>query len=424
MAITQADPNIILGLDRFNPAESFQRGRDNRLLGLAQQGQIEAQAQQTELRGVEAERATEDRATEEENIRQFKSIAEGIRQIGPVPTSEEQVPEFIQKLETRRAELLTANPNANTQDTDQTLQKARAGDFQGIQQDFDQIMQLNEQLRAQGVGVDFIAPTTAAKRQTLKDATGRQRFVDTGQPVFDLGDTTANTPSALLEGLTADQKRAGMEAFRLAGGGDKGIKALQDAVKTRGEQTLREDVPQLLRDSFPNASPAEFEQLEAAARAGKTPESGLKSAQTVRVEQRRLKKAQGFQTRAVSLLKGLLTNPELDDVTGSIEGKFERTTSDAEANAIADIEEVSNILTSDNLDLMTGILSDTDIAILRSLAAGGLIRTRGDQRFRKDVQEIINKLESVPVRTVDSGPSRVGQGQADELNALRQELGF
>ena len=44
---------------------------------------------------------------------------------------------------------------------------------------------------------------------------------------------------------------------------------------------------------------------------------------------------------------------------------------------------------------MTGVLSETDILIIRSLAAGGLDRTRSDDRFRSDLEELKGKLSNI-----------------------------
>jgi hypothetical protein len=162
--------------------------------------------------------------------------------------------------------------------------------------------------------------------------------------------------------------------------------------------------------------------------ASKTTEGGLEAATKIREEQRRVKKAKDFQARALDLMDRILNNPELDDVIGGIEGKRGGTgddslipvfLSDDEANAIADIEEAQNILTSDNLDLMSGVLSETDIKILKSLAGGALNRTRGFDRFTGDLTELKNKLSSTMVTTVDDNASSDIEAKKARLAELR-----
>jgi hypothetical protein len=216
------------------------------------------------------------------------------------------------------------------------------------------------------------------------------------------------TPPALLADIDDPQLKAKVDAaFTTAGGGSKGLEAMAKQLDQGTRQEQRASSPQIIQSSFPNASDAERTQLQAAMDAAKNTESGLKEAAKIRTEQRRLKKAKGFQERAVFLLDKVLNNPELNDVIGSSEGKDEgflfgdKIRSDKEAEAIADIKELESILTAENLSLMTGVLSETDIAIIRSLGAGALIRTRGEDRFIEDVTELKDKLSSQLVQTVD-----------------------
>ena len=143
----------------------------------------------------------------------------------------------------------------------------------------------------------------------------------------------------------------------------------------------------------------------------KTTESGLKAAGKIRSDQRRNKKAQAFQIRAVELLTKILASDELDDVLGSIEGSIDFRIQDAEAEIISDIEEATNILTADNMDLMSGVLSESDIRILKTISGGGLNRKRSEERFRTDVQTMIDKLNSQQVLTVDDQQKVVDQNR-------------
>ena len=207
-------------------------------------------------------------------------------------------------------------------------------------------------------------------------------------------------PPVLLEDLSPDLGDKAGAAYTAAGGGKEGMIAYQKQVDKGTEQERRLSSPKILAASFPKASPAEMAQLQGAMDGAKTTESGLKEATKVREEQRRLVKAKGFQERAIDLLNGILDNPELDDVLGSIEGAIDFRLQDSEAELIADIEEAGNILTADNLSLMSGVLSESDIKILKNLAGGGLIRTRSSDRFKRDVEKLRDKLSSQMVVTI------------------------
>jgi hypothetical protein len=220
---------------------------------------------------------------------------------------------------------------------------------------------------------------------------------------------TPQIPDVLLQDLSPSLAPKAAAAFSAAGGGKDGLSAYQKIVDTGTEQQRRQASPAILKANFPQATKAESTQLQGAMDAAKTTESGLQAASKVRVEQQRLKKAKVFQKRGIELLDNILTNPELNDVVGSIEGSDEsvipfggtKIRSDGEANAIADITEAGNIFTADNLKLMSGVLSETDIKILSNLAGGALNRLRGEDRFREDVQDLRDRLSSELVVTID-----------------------
>ena len=216
------------------------------------------------------------------------------------------------------------------------------------------------------------------------------------------GDPNIVTPPALLDGLPEGTARKVDAVFRAAGGGKDGIDSINKVMEDFDEQERRQLAPNILTNSFPNASEAERSQLDAAMSAAKNTETGLAEAQKIRTEQRRLKKAKSFQERAVSLLDRIIKDPQLSDVTGSIQGAYDsRPFSDAESSLIADIAEAQNILTADNLDLMTGVLSETDMGVIRSLAGGALNRRRGTDKFLSDVSSLRGSLSSKTVQTVD-----------------------
>lgn len=278
---------------------------------------------------------------------------------------------------------------------------AQEGRFGELNQGLDNLFQA-------GVSTGFLRPERQATQpQGFTLRAGETRFGPSGEVIAGVAPeaaevaTQAEIPQVLTEGLDPELASRGAAAFSAAGGGKDGLKAFQSIVDKGTEQQRRAASPQILKSSFPNASEAESVQLQSAMDAAKTTEAGLKAAGKVREEQRRLVKAKGFQQRAVDLLSGILGNDELGDVLGSIEGAIDIRLQDSESELIADIEEAGNILTSDNLNLMSGVLSESDIKILKNLAGGALTRTRSEDRFRADVEKLRDKLASKLVTTAD-----------------------
>lgn len=212
--------------------------------------------------------------------------------------------------------------------------------------------------------------------------------------------TAPTLPPSLAADTTPEQAQVLEDVFTASGGGDKGVKAVAAQKETFRENNQRANAPAILAERFPKATPAQLKQLQAAVDGGKTVADGFKAAGKIREKQRQVEKGDTFRQRALEVANRLLENDELDDVTGSIDAKDEsfipfggeKFRGDNEANAIADIKEIGNILTADNLDIMTGVLSETDINIIRSLAAGGLDRSRSDERFREDLVRIRDSL--------------------------------
>lgn len=288
----------------------------------------------------------------------------------------------------------------DTSSSQGALQLAIDGDLEGVRRGADNLVEVGvrqgeikpEQIKAPAAGFTLSEGQQRFDAQGKLIASGLRKKSDVEK---------AQIPTILLEGLDAELAPKASAAFTAAGGGDKGLKAFQSIVDKGTEQQRRLASPAIIKSSFPQASEAETTQLQSAMDAAKTTEAGLKAAGKVREEQRRTKKAQGFQVRAIELLDSILVNDELDDVLGSVEGAIDFRLQDSESELIADIEEAGNILTADNLSLMSGVLSETDIKILKNLAGGGLIRTRSLDRFTSDVGAIRDKLSSQMVVTVD-----------------------
>jgi hypothetical protein len=217
------------------------------------------------------------------------------------------------------------------------------------------------------------------------------------------------TPPELLRGLPTEVAEKHDAVYRAAGGGKDGLDALNKLSEKLSEQDRRAQSENILAASFPNASEDEMTELKAAMSAAENTEAGLKQARTVREDQRKTKKGKQFQQRAVSLLRKIVDNPNLPDVLGSLEGSvdFLSVLDDDEAELISDIEEASNILTAENLDLMSGVLSESDIALLKSLSTGGLNRRRTEDRFISDVQSMIERLSNG--QPAEESESQVGR---------------
>jgi hypothetical protein len=238
-------------------------------------------------------------------------------------------------------------------------------------------------------------------------------------------------PQTLLEGLDSTTSAKASAAFQAAGGGNVGLAAMQSEIDRGAELQKRQEVPNILQNSFPQASEAEMNEIRAAVDAAGSVEEGLSASKEIRAEQRKLKDAKGYQIRTLNLIDRILESEELNDVTGGIEGgrignffgAFDKQNSDL----IADIEELGNSLTTGSLDLMSGTLTDKDIELLRDKAAGGLKRKRSEKLFREDVQEIRDRLSSTMILTTDErasqGSSQMATGDQEGDVATNPQTG-
>jgi hypothetical protein len=216
-----------------------------------------------------------------------------------------------------------------------------------------------------------------------------------------LGGKGAAIPPSLIKGLPDDMAARVSDAFTASGGGDKGMKAANEERVLVHEDMRRGKAHESLSIIYPNVTPEEMTQLQAAIDTAPSVEKGLATAETVRTNQRSAQKAAVMSDRSLILVNNILANSELKDVVGSSEGKFGGTDqptgalpliggfiSDKEAEAIADIEEITNILTVPAMKIMTGILSESDLRLLKTISGGAFNRTRGIERFKLDVGQI------------------------------------
>lgn len=100
--------------------------------------------------------------------------------------------------------------------------------------------------------------------------------------------------------------------------------------------------------------------------------------------------AKDAQSRALDVVEQLLDKENID-ATKRAFGTVDRllpTMRQGTANVEAKLEELESILTAENLDMMTGVLSESDVKMLRQIAAGGLNRKLGDKQAIKNLKQL------------------------------------
>ncbi len=177
------------------------------------------------------------------------------------------------------------------------------------------------------------------------------------------------------------------EAYRAAGGGKDGLAAIdriQDnyrddakAEKVRDKEQKVADqwdqLPRALGVRFPNTTEEEMAALVETAQLADTPEKGIKLAADLRKTQKQEAKKARVTEQIPGLIDGILSNPEWKDVIGVFDdsaiGNFIRM-DQGEADAIAMFDLLGDVMTGENLDMMTGVLSESDLQVLRNIGAG------------------------------------------------------
>lgn len=132
--------------------------------------------------------------------------------------------------------------------------------------------------------------------------------------------------------------------------------------------------------------------------------------------------------RAFAITEGLL-QPErrgaVEGTVGPLQGRLPsfRTKS---ADVEADLKELQDLLTLDNLDRMSGVLSETDIKLLAN-AASGIDLTASEERMFAKLQEIQGRIADAARRSgVNLTPQQnggSGEGRSAEAGGVRF-LGF
>jgi len=413
-------------LNLMNQQHSEQRADDR----FNVQQEAARQAEERQKRQWEAEQAYKERDYNDKRQSQFDKIADdnATKTLFGLDYALKNNPNMVGEILGRRKQLtdkLIENgwqPENGMTETDGLIQAYQTGDLESIK-------------NFTNAGMHYLKQTGAVNTpetfETITDAQGNpiaQRSSTSGKlisdprapkaPLVQIGPDgyapdTPDLPQPILNTLPEEQRPVVNATYKAAGGGEAGIKAVKDTKKTFDEAARRKQSSQLLARRFPNATAPEMSQLQAAVDSAETVEKGIERASKIREEQIRLVKAAEFQDNAIQLLENIVNSDQLGDVTGPIEGRYDtRLFSEAESNLIADIKEAGDILLSDNLKLMTGVLSETDIQVLKNLAAGGLDRVRGEEKVRSRAEQMLKRLRSV--RAHDVIRNRYSQPKTDE----------
>ena len=239
-------------------------------------------------------------------------------------------------------------------------------------------------------------------------------------------------PDVLIADLDEDVAALAAAAYRGGNGGSSGMAAASKVIEDSRELSRMENMAVSLSEIFPSAAGAEMEELQSIVRNAESYEKGMESAQKRRESQKMDSAGRENKLRGIQLVNRILDNKELKAVIGGMEGSHsidsrQHMFDQLEINAIADIENLADILTGDNLGMMSGVLSESDMKIIANIAGGGLNRQRSLEVFKADIMAIKEVLErafspdSAPVVTSTTVTPRTSTGtptlqsQADSI---------
>jgi hypothetical protein len=133
----------------------------------------------------------------------------------------------------------------------------------------------------------------------------------------------------------------------------------------------------------------------------------------------KIKTAEDLRITALDLTNNILEKQKLfPEVLGPLQGRVDFRLNDDEADLINDINELSDILLSDKLKLMSGVLSESDIKILQRIASGGLNRASSQERFMNRLLDVQNAFKG------SEKDSLVQDQKRARLEQLRKEAGL
>lgn len=138
-------------------------------------------------------------------------------------------------------------------------------------------------------------------------------------------------------------------------------------------------------------------------------------------------------TEAVKVVDDLLGAKELDDIIGSFEGSFTSPfISGGEQDLINKANRLQSLLTVDNLKLMSGVLTDRDIAFLTNVASGLNISDNGilgseegvRERLREIKQTITSKLNQRAEEATQTSQQQTQQSTQSQPQPTQEALDF
>jgi hypothetical protein len=349
-----------------------------KMRGLAIQGQ----EQQQQMQGLAMQRQQAQNVSQQD-VEAAKAMISGAYQLKGITDPAQK----LQFLAERQRQFKEAG--FNTAGIDDALNYARVGDWDTLSAKTDELISLGDQMK--------FGPQ---KTETSSDT------------------DSLVLPSSVTDGLSDSEKLAAQGAFEAAGGGKDGLKAARIAASDVGERSQKANAPELVQSLFPKATGDQKEQLSKVIQSAKSLESGIKAAKEMRAGQRQESKALQFKDKAISLLKRIKSSDQIGDVVGSLEGAYDWRLSDSESELIADITEASNILTAENLDLMSGVLSESDLALLKNISGGSLNRKRSEESFRRDLDSLINTLSKASGADLPEEVQNIGAGQFTTKSGL------
>lgn len=205
-------------------------------------------------------------------------------------------------------------------------------------------------------------------------------------------------PDVLIADLDEDVAALAAAAYKGGNGGSSGMAAASKVIEDSRELSRMSNMDVSLSEIFPSAAGAEMEELQSIVRNAESYEKGVALAQTRRESQKMDSAGRENKLRGIQLVNRILDNKELKAVIGGMEGSHsidsrQHMFDQLEINAIADIENLADILTGDNLGMMSGVLSESDMKIIANIAGGGLNRQRSLEVFKADIKDIKEVLE-------------------------------
>jgi hypothetical protein len=169
----------------------------------------------------------------------------------------------------------------------------------------------------------------------------------------------------------------------------------EESIIKREEMKLDRETDELKRDEIKNKIDASKQKVEDATRA----------------KQEAANTAINASTSLLNSIDKLAGNSGYIDSLTGYRGRLPGSATDEGVEADALLDNITNSLTLDNLKLMTGVLTDKDIELLKS-AASGLKKGMGTDRFNEILQTIRDKVKT----SLDAKKGSMPQTQSSEMS--------